>query len=183
MFMKGGGSGGRFERNVVICTRQGVSRPGIRVGIGIGSGGTAPAFCRDGRCAHEHSDALVANNVVAHCNDVGIDIARSTRTAVLHNTLVNTAGIGTRNPPADARVERNLLDGGLFQRRGTRLQAADNERADLRELLLDADALRLGWRALPGEAHAPDPKVPGDFCGRPRPPASPPGAVVGAAAC
>ena len=33
---------------------------------------------------------LAANNVVAHCNDAGIDVNRSSQIALAHNTLINT---------------------------------------------------------------------------------------------
>lgn len=183
MFMKGGGRSGRIERNVVICTPGAVARPGQRVGISIGNGGTGAPFCRDKRCDTEHDGALVANNVVAHCNDAGIDIAKGRAAQVLHNTLVNTQGILLRNPPSDARVAHNLLDSRLRQRAGTTLVAdVDNRRTgDLSRWVAGADALDLRWR------EAPDPvattkEVPLDFCARRRAALSEPGAGA-AAAC
>ncbi|MCW5633353.1 MAG: hypothetical protein KIT17_08460 [Rubrivivax sp.] len=181
MFMKGGGKGGRIERNVVVCTPQAVGRPGLRLGISIGNGGTGAEFCRDRRCDTEHDGALVANNVVAHCNDAGIDVSKGRAAQVLHNTLVNTQGILLRNPPADARVVNNLLDSRVRARRGTTVGAdTDNRRnGDLRGWLADADALDLRWREAP-EPVATAAEVPLDFCGRKRAALSEPGA--GAAA-
>jgi hypothetical protein len=183
MFMKGGGSGGRIERNVVVCTPAAVGRPGLRLGISIGNGGTGAEFCRDRRCVAEHDRALVANNVVAHCNDAGIDIATSRAVQVLHNTLVNTQGILVRNPPADARVVNNLLDSAVRARRGTTLSADTGNRrtGDLGAWLADADALDLRWREAP-EPVAAAAEVPLDFCGRRRAGLSEPGAAA-AAAC
>ncbi len=40
LFMKGAGSGGRIDRNLVICSTSDVSQPGVRVGISLGDGGT-----------------------------------------------------------------------------------------------------------------------------------------------
>ncbi len=181
MFMKGAGKGGRIERNVVVCTPAAVGRPGLRLGISIGDGGTGAPYCRDQRCETEHDGALVANNVVAHCNDAGIDISKGRAALVLHNTLVNTQGVLIRNPPADARVAHNVLDNRVRHRTGTTLSAdIDNLRAgDLSGWLADADALDLRWRDAPAPVATPA-EVPLDFCGRKRAALSEPGA--GAAA-
>lgn len=183
MFMKGGGQGGRIERNVVVCTPTAVARPGVRVGISIGNGGTGAAYCRDKRCVFEHDAAVVANNVVAHCNDAGIDVAKGRAAQVLHNTLVNTQGILLRNPPSDARVAGNLLDSRVRARTGTTLAAeADNRRTgNLAAWLAEADALDLRWKEAPSPV-ATAAEVPLDFCGRRRAPQSEPGAGA-AAAC
>ncbi|MBI5720428.1 MAG: hypothetical protein HZC37_22355 [Burkholderiales bacterium] len=183
MFMKGAGRGGRIERNVVVCTPAAVRQPGLRLGISIGDGGTGAPYCRDKRCDFEHDAAVVANNVVAHCNDAGIDISKGRSALVAHNTLVNTQGILLRNPPADARVINNLLDSRLRQRTGTTLTAdVDNRRTgDLSDWLADADALDLRWRDAPAPA-ATAAEVPLDFCGRRRAALSEPGAGA-AAAC
>ncbi|MBL8348302.1 MAG: hypothetical protein JNN03_22935 [Rubrivivax sp.] len=183
MFMKGAGQGGRIERNVVVCTPSVVRQPGLRLGISIGDGGTGAPYCRDKRCDFEHDRALVANNVVAHCNDAGIDIAKGRAALVVHNTLVNTQGILLRNPPSDARVLNNVLDSRLRQRAGTTVTAeADNRRTgDLSSWLADADALDLRWRDAPAPVATPA-EVPLDFCGRRRAALSEPGAGA-AAAC
>jgi len=183
MFMKGGGQGGRIERNVVVCTPGAVRQPGLRLGISIGDGGTGAPYCRDKRCDFEHDGALVANNVVAHCNDAGIDISKGRAALVAHNTLVNTQGILLRNPPSDARIVNNLLDSRLRQRVGTTLTAdADNQRTGhLSNWLADADLLDLRWRDAPSPVATPA-EVPLDFCGRRRAALSEPGAGA-AAAC
>ncbi len=183
VFMKGGSEGGRIERNLVVCTRSGVSQPGQRVGISLGGGGTGTSFCRDGRCDAEHRGGLVANNVVAHCNDAGIDISKAVASLVLHNTLVNTLGVNLRNPPADAEVLRNVMDGGVYARQGTRVTQAENVIGATPGLFADADALQLTWRQLPEALHLRHERAPDDFCGRPRPSASPAGAIAGAARC
>jgi hypothetical protein len=183
VFMKGASEGGRIERNVVVCTRSGISQPGQRVGISLGGGGTGAPYCRDGRCDFEHRGGVVANNVVAHCNDAGVDISKAVASLVLHNTLVNTQGVNLRNPPADAEVLRNVMDSGIHPRRGTQAVQADNLFGPTPGLYANADALQLTWRQLPEALHLRHERAPDDFCGRPRPSASPPGAVAGAARC
>lgn len=169
MFMKGAGQRGRIERNVVVCTPRGVGQPGLRLGISLGGGGSGAESCRDKRCAVEFDGAVVANNVVAHCNDAGIDINKSRGVAVLHNTLVNTQGVLLRNAPAEARVAHNVLDSAVRSRSGTTLGAEhDNRRAgDLGRWLLDPLALDLRWREAP-EPLATPPEVALDFCARKR---------------
>jgi hypothetical protein len=183
LFMKGGGRGGRIERNVVICTPSAVAQPGLRLGISIGGGGTGKESCRDKRCDTEHEGALVANNVVAHCNDAGIDVNKGRAAVVLHNTLVNTQGILLRNPPADARVGHNVLDSRVRRRTGTTLTADEDNRlvGNLASWLAGADALDLRWKESPSPVVTPA-EVPLDFCGRRRAALSEPGAGA-AAAC
>lgn len=183
LFMKGAGRGGRIARNVVICTPAAVGQAGLRLGISMGGGGTGKEVCRDKRCEFEHADGVVANNVVAHCNDAGIDVNHSRAIAVLHNTLVNTQGILVRNPPADARVAGNLLDSRVRARAGTTLDAdVDNLRTgSLAAWLADADLLDLRWKEAPAPVATP-PEAPLDFCGRRRAALSEPGAGA-AAAC
>ena len=106
IFMKGGGREGRIERNLVICTPRDISQPGSRVGISFGGGGTGQAYCRDGACKAEHFAGLASNNIVAHCNDFGIDVSRASKILVAHNTLINTSGIDIRGETASAAVLR-----------------------------------------------------------------------------
>ncbi len=178
LFMKGAGSQGRIERNLVVCTPAGISQPGLRVGISLGGGGTDPRLCRDPRCATEHADGIVANNIVAHCNDAGIDIHASTGSLVAFNTLINTQGILVRDRPAQAEVVGNLMEGSLLARQGGLLRQAGNLKVGhLVDWLWAPDALDLRWRAVP-ELVAADPRLPTDFCGRARPASSLPGALA-----
>jgi hypothetical protein len=176
VFMKGGGEGGRIERNLVICNDVAQRHAGSRIGLSLGDGGTAPEYCRGG-CNFEHRGGRIINNVIAHCNDVGVDVSRSTGALVLHNTLVNTQGMLTRNAPSDARFERNLGDGRIYSRRGTEaVDILNLRRFDLSKLLAAPDSLDLRWLT-PPEALPTDPRVPGDFCGEPRGPSTFPGAT------
>jgi hypothetical protein len=180
LFMKGGGDHGVIERNLVICTPRGISQPGLRVGISVGGGGTDPGACRDGRCEAEHWDAVVANNVVAHCNDVGIDVNHSQRTLVAYNTLVNTLGVLVREKPSTANVQGNLLEGSIRIRDGGELRQDHNLIVSrMGDVLSSPDALDLRWRELPAMLPA-HPMVHDDFCARQRPNANPPGATLSA---
>jgi hypothetical protein len=180
IFMKGGGEGGRIERNLVVCTPEGVAQGGQRVGISLGGGGTDAGSCRRQPCSAEHVGGVVANNVVAHCNDSGIDVFRSPGALVAHNTLVNTLGVMVRETPAQALLQANLVEGSLQVRRGGRMETKDNTVTTGQPAgLALADALDLRWRELP-------PLVPrangirSDFCAVARAVAGPPGATQAA---
>jgi hypothetical protein len=177
MFVKGAGRGAILERNLVTCSVADISQPGIRIGISVGGGGTEAAYCRDKRCDTEHSHAIVRNNVVAHCNDSGIDVNGSNQTLIVHNTLINTAGISVRQTQASARIEQNLIDGKLNVRDQALVEAGGNHGIGA---LRDADALDLSWvkEAPLGSSLAPD-----DFCRRERGPRSPAGATGDISGC
>jgi hypothetical protein len=176
--VKGGAEHVRIERNLVVCAPEKVSRAGLRVGVSLGCGATGKGYCRDGRCDVESNSSMVVNNVVAHCNDFGIDLHRARDAVVAHNTLINTAGIDARQPTTRALAVGNLLDGRLRARDGATLQERDNVVADpLDTLLVDPNALDLHWRESSDRARA-TPETERDFCGARRPPISPPGAIV-----
>lgn len=182
IFMKGGSREGRIERNLVICTPQGISQPGVRVAISLGGGGTGTSYCRDGACKAEHFSGVVSNNIVAHCNDFGIDVFRSSRAIVAHNTLINTAGIDVRVEPATALVYANMLDGRIRSRNEGQLKAEMNELVNMDETFVAPDRLDLEWKKLPE-------KVPSmvaaskDFCARQRETGTLPGALAAKDPC
>lgn len=149
MFMKGASSNGRFERNLVICSTHKISRPGIRVGISFGGGNTGKKSCRDRLCTKEHINGTMINNVVAHCNDSGLDINRSAPVLVAHNTLINTSGITVRQWPAKALLSGNLYDGMTLARDGTTFSEFPEPTMSARQALIDADALNLQWAIQP----------------------------------
>lgn len=175
VFMKGAGQQGRIERNLIICTSDRISQPGTRVGLSFGGGGTAPAYCRDGRCIAEHEGGMAVNNVIAHCNDFGIDVFRASAT-VAHNTLINTAGIDARDMPARAVSYGNLLDGRLRERQGGTLQTQADEVARLDGWFVAPDALAL--QPVHQEASIAVRYADTDFCGRPAPARGGPGALL-----
>ena len=176
--MKGGARQARVERNLVVCTPQQVSQIGLRVGISFGCGTTGDEYCRNGRCEYELSDSVIANNVIAHCNDFGIDLHRARKTLVAHNTLINTAGIDARHASTQGVVIGNLLEGRVRARDGARLDEQDNAvPARLDSLLAAPDALDLRWHESSDQTR-PTPETERDFCGQRRPALSPPGATV-----
>lgn len=143
IFMKGASENGRIERNLIVCSSTNISVPGIRVGLSFGGGGTDPRVCRQEGCnAFEHRHGVAANNVIAHCNDVGIDVNRATGIVLAHNTLINTTGIGARNAPADAALHANLVDGGLYARDGS-LLSTDSPLRPATDAVDAADMLRI----------------------------------------
>ena len=179
IFMKGASEGGRIERNLVICSPHDISRPGVRVGISFGGGGTDPGVCRDKRCdAYEHRLGLAANNIVAHCNDIGLDVNHSSQITLAHNTLINTSGIGARNAPAQAKMYGNLYEGVAKFRDGAQASATMNETMNALDTFMDADALLLQWLRPPERIPRLD-FVPHDFDKRARGQGTLPGALDG----
>lgn len=177
MYMKGASEGGRIERNLVVCSPHDISRPGVRVGISFGGGGTDTAYCRDKSCqAFEHRWGLAANNIVAHCNDAGLDVNHSTLITLAHNTLINTSGITARKVPAQARLYGNMYEGVARARDGAHLSSDLNEPLNASAAFVDADALLLQWRRPPNRIPSLD-SVLHDFHLLPRGPGTLPGAL------
>ncbi len=176
IFMKGASSGGRVERNLVICTSQNVSQPGVRVGISFGGGTTNKESCRDQRCDAEHTVGLAANNIVAHCNDSGIDVNQSNHIVIAHNTLINTAGMVVRNAPASATLHGNLLEGQIHQRQGGQAKLIMNDIAIMADVFEDPQVFNLAWRNAPDNIPSLG-IVPADFFGQIRYDGTPPGAI------
>ncbi|MFY9810335.1 right-handed parallel beta-helix repeat-containing protein [Aquabacterium sp.] len=176
LFMKGGGAGGRIERNLVMCAIGGdVSHGGSRVGISLGGGLTGPRFCPDGRCLFEHKGGVIRNNVIVDCNDVGIDNNRATQSVIAHNTVIRTLGIGLRATPSDATVYGNVVDGPIQARQGSTIKLDHNHRSDARQF-------PSGWQSPPARIPTHS-LVSDDFCGRPRPATTLPGAFHQAGGC
>jgi hypothetical protein len=177
--LKGAGGGARVERNLVVCSPDALSQPGLRVGISLGCGTTGAAWCRDGRCDAEDVDSVIANNVVAHCNDFGVDLHRARGAVVAHNTLINTEGIDARHGATRAVVAGNLIEGRLRSRDGASVESLENlVVAELDALLSAPLALELRWLE-PSDHTRRTREVERDFCGQRRPPLNPPGATIG----
>ena len=182
VFMKGGSHEGKVERNLVICSDRDIAASGARVGISFGGGGTGQRYCRNGDCRFEHSEGIISHNVVAHCNDVGVDIRRSDRVMVAFNTLINTRGIDARDAAIGIRVYGNLLDAGITVRDGSEVEATRNVLVNLSRVQISPDLLDLRWRRVP----EPVPEINGlgeDFCHQKRQESTVPGAVVAISAC
>jgi parallel beta-helix repeat protein len=177
-FAKGGGSGTRFVRNVVLCEHRLRGAAGKRIGLSFGGGGTGAAACRDGRCVVEHERGVLRDNLIASCSDVGIYVNRSAQTEILHNTLLDTTGIQIRFAESTVQVDGNLVDGPLRVHAGALLRAGDNRSdwlvlrylglAGLRGLFADAAALDLRWRAAPPTRASTATENAPDLCGRAR---------------
>lgn len=183
-FAKGGGSGNRFVRNVVLCEHRLRGEPGRRIGLSFGGGGSDPKACRDKRCVVEHEQGLMRDNLVASCSDNGIYINRGAQSTILHNTLLDTAGINVRFAESAASVDANLLDGPIGSRDGAILRQGDNLSSPLALLYLgfsparvafaSAADLDLRWRGAaprrPEEVGLATTAEAGavDLCGRPR---------------
>jgi len=176
-FAKGGGAGNRFIRNIVLCEHRLRGASGRRIGLSFGGGGSGAAACRDKRCVVEHERGLMRDNLIASCSDDGIYINRSAQSEILHNTLIDTAGIDLRFAESTARVEGNLMDGPIRVRDGALLRVADNRSAWLtarylgvggeRNRFVDALALDLRWNAdVPRRTRSE--RAP-DLCGTVRP--------------
>ena len=176
-FAKGGGADNRFERNVVVCEHRLRNLPGQRVGLSLGGGGTAPAYCRDLRCITEQDRGVIASNLIASCSDDGIYLNRAAQSRIVDNTLIDTAGIVLRFGETSAEVAGNLVDGPIMSKDGAVLHASGNVDTALAQLYLgwhpvrrlfeDPVALDLRWRGEPPRQDARA-DLPVDLCGAPR---------------
>jgi|KBSMisStandDraft_5_1062788.scaffolds.fasta_scaffold09458_2 parallel beta-helix repeat protein len=179
-FAKGGGSGNRFERNVVLCEDALRGQPGWRVGISLGGGGSVGGgdSCRDRTCVLEQSEGTIEANLVASCSDDGIYINRSAMSRLVHNTLVDTGGIVVRFPQSSAEVQGNLVDGTIRMRDEGSIHARDNLETGMtalyfgrhpqRALFRDGPALDLRWQGIAPRLRLP-PSSDSDLCGTRRP--------------
>ena len=182
IFMKGAGYGGRIERNVIVCSYGEISQAGTRVGISFGGGGSGPSYCRDHECKVEFTGGRAINNIVAHCNDVGIDVNRSESTFIAHNTLINTAGIDIRDEKAGALLFGNHLEGITRARKGGTLKLEVNEIGNMRDFFSDPDRFALTWKRVPEKI--PSHKyVSEDICRRLRGEGTLPGALEATGPC
>lgn len=181
IFMKGGGENGRIERNLIVCTPRDISQPGVRVGLSFGGGGTGQNFCRDGRCEAEHSGGIASQNIIAHCNDFGIDMNRARHASIAFNTLINTSGIDARNG-SSAKVYGNLLEGRIRARDSSEISQSMNESGKLADYLEAPDQLLPRWRKLP-ESIPSLPALGKDFCHSPRRDGTLPGALDSENSC
>lgn len=175
-FMKSGGKGGLFERNLVVCSKAFTG--GTRIGLSFGGGGTAPQFCAPAfnantPCDPEHSDGTMRNNIIASCSDVGIYLNKAKNTKLLFNTLVATSGIDFRFASSTGSAVGNVLDGKIRARDTGTFTGTDNLEsvttfAQMYQAPLVGDLRRLGdLSSLLGKATARA-DVPNDYCARTR---------------
>lgn len=178
-FVKGAGSGNRFDGNLVICEHRVRGYPGQRVGLSLGGGGTGQSYCRDRKCVTEQEGAVLSNNLVMACSDDGFYLNSAARSKVLHNTLIDTAGITVRFPTSSADLTANLVDGPIKARDGGLVRASHNQstaiawlyagRHPVRGLWRDPLQFEFGWDGEAPRLDAPaDPLAARDLCGSQR---------------
>ena len=128
-FFKGAGMHNVFESNLVWCEHMLQGRPGQRVGLSLGGGGTGKAYCREQRCIAEQERGEVRANLIVGCSDVGIYLNNAAASVVIDNTLLDTGGIDVRFAGSSADVDGNLVDGAIRSRNGALLREGDNRTA------------------------------------------------------
>lgn len=176
-FAKGGAERTVFERNVVLCEAALAGARGQRIGLSFGGGGTGKRYCRDGRCITEHDGGIMRANLVAGCSEVGIYLNSAANTQLLHNTVLDTAGVQVRFPESGATLDGNLIDGPIRDDEGGVLRLGENLSTAIgwlylgshpqRRQFVDPARLDLRWRT-----QAPRRATPGghgagevDLCG------------------
>ncbi|TAK90355.1 MAG: right-handed parallel beta-helix repeat-containing protein [Burkholderiaceae bacterium] len=197
VFAKGGGARNQIRSNVILCTvllrNPAFSQDSRQVGASLGGGGSSANACRDKKCVVEQEDGVISNNLIAGCSDEGIYLNRAARSAVHHNTLLDTAGVSLRYAVTSADMRGNLIDGPLRLRDGAVLHDADNRSNwvtgqylglhRVRDLFADAAQLDLRWRGAPPRQAAASTDEAIDLCGQPRPAQPAYGAFEDFAAC
>lgn len=139
-FMKGGGQGGRMERNLVVCAPQpAFAGIGRQVGLSFGGGGTDPGTLRDKQTRLEHVQGVAAGNVVLNCNDTALDVNDSDAIELRGNIALGGGGILVRGRGSSAQAFDNLSSGPIFAMPGNELVAQGNRRV----APADVDAGRL----------------------------------------
>lgn len=191
-FAKGGGARNVFEQNVVLCESRLRGFAGQRVGLSLGGGGSAQQYCRGRKCITEQDQGVIQSNLVASCSDAGIYLNSAARSRVLHNTLLDTAGIEARFAETTADVEGNLVDGQIVERQGALLRLRENEASGaaalfvgqhpVRRLFVGDGAAPLAWRHAPPRRAVPTPALP-DLCASARPALAALGAFEDVARC
>ncbi len=117
-FMKGGTTSGIFENNLIVCNTSKTRYSGSQVGLSIGGGGMKD---RRNKAPYEANNTVIRNNIISHCNDVGIYINRGQNSLVNNNTIYNTSGIDIRFPESSATIINNIVSGKLRERDNGRL--------------------------------------------------------------
>jgi hypothetical protein len=168
-FVKGGSQRPLIERNRVNCA---ASAPivGRMVGLSFGAHGMMPALCPPHwnaamPCDPEVQGGIIRNNIVRNCNGEGIYINRGAQSAILFNTVLETAGIDFRFAGSGGVARGNLLDTGIRAQDGGNFTDGGNAVLPPR-----AGTIAAGGKpaASPVSLPGPDPMVPDDLCGRAR---------------
>ena len=126
-FMKGAGSDGVFERNLVLCEMNLPADDGVRIGLSYGGGGTGASYCRQGDCSVEHNNGVIRNNIIMNCSrDVGVYLNRAANTQVYNNLLHNNLGIDVRFDSSSATLVNNMISGRIKSRDGAVIKEYSN---------------------------------------------------------
>lgn len=192
VFVKGAGSHNSIERNIIICEQYVQGQPGQRIGLSFGGGGTDKQACRDRQCITEQSASKMVGNLVSACSDVGIYLNSASESRILHNSLIDTAGIDVRFPTSSALIEGNLVDGAIRSRNGALVRANDNLATPTAQVYIGRHPQRALYRA-PARGdfgwtdraarRAPGSAAPFDLCGTLRPVAPAYGAFEDFSSC
>lgn len=124
-FIKGGAIKGTIENNLVICNTTNQHYPGAQVGLSLGGGGMAQQHRREEIDA-ETVGATIRNNIVMHCNDVGLYINKGKQATINNNILYNTQGIDIRYSQSDAHIINNILNGKIRLRDNGKAESTAN---------------------------------------------------------
>lgn len=182
-FMKGGGTGGVFERNLVVCVHD---RPAPvnadNVGLSFGGGGTDPQFCRPYYdpniipCAPEQTDGVMKNNIIVNCNDVAVYVNQGKNTTLLYNTFIATNGVDYRFGSSSGTAIGNVMashirarDGATFTETNNLMDLTASDFANFYQDPLNADLRQRGdLSRLIGQGPTVS-AISDDFCARQRP--------------
>jgi len=130
--LAGGGHGGILERNLVVCTHDWVPAKGsLAVGLSVGGGGTppqacAPAFDAGVPCAVEHTGAILRNDVVVACSDLGVAILRGAASSVWFDTIIDTGGVEASELATTGEARGLVMGGAIRTTQGASFVDADN---------------------------------------------------------
>lgn len=124
-FMKGGNEQGVIENNLVICNSTSRKYDGYQIGLSLGGGGMEQEN-RRGQIAFEGDNHTVRNNIVLHCNDVGLYINKSSNSLVNNNILYHTSGIDVRFAQSSAELINNIVSGKIRERDQGKASASYN---------------------------------------------------------
>ncbi len=184
-FMKGGGTGGVFERNLVICAHD---RPApanaANVGLSFGGGGTDAQFCRpyydpNIPCVPEQTDGVMKNNIIVNCNDVAVYVNQGKNTTLLYNTFIATYGVDYRFGGSSGTAIGNVMashirarDGATFTETNNLMDLTASDFANFYQAPMNGDLRQKGdLSRLIGQGPAVS-AISNDFCARQRPASS-----------
>ena len=136
-FLKGASQRGKIVGNVVNCAWNVPHQSflDIRIGLSLGGGGTAKAFCQDTVCDYEHKDGVIENNLILNCqNDVSIYLNKAPDSIIKDNILLNSLGIDARFAITTATIQNNQYQGRIKARDGAWIRNINNKNIPLNDM-------------------------------------------------